>query len=238
MFLYERPCPTDAPAVKIAVVTPHFRTPADWLRQCLRSVALQTIPCTHFLVCDGDDVPSGLDVGNIQVIRLAKPHADVGNVARTVGSFSAIGQGFEAIAYLDSDNWYEPEHLAILEALHRHTGAAFLSSTRMLFAPDGGRLGICPEVDGRLFVDTNCMFLLRGAFPVISEWCLAPRELAMVADRVVWKRVQELGIACAHHRSPTVNYRTQYLVHFEHFGVTPPPGAKTLLAVSPVDPAS
>ena len=41
--------------MKIAVITPTHGTPAAWLEQCLLSVARQTVPAAHFLVCDGDD---------------------------------------------------------------------------------------------------------------------------------------------------------------------------------------
>jgi hypothetical protein len=40
--------------MRIAVVTPHHRTPPAFLQQCLDSVAAQTTKCRHLVVCDGD----------------------------------------------------------------------------------------------------------------------------------------------------------------------------------------
>src|SRR5437868_2086315 len=131
--------------MKVAVVTAHYRTPWPWLERCLASVAGQSLPCEHFLVCDGDDFPQAASYSQVQVIRLPKPHGGCGDAARAIGAVSAVAQGFEAIAFLDSDNWYEANHAQVLVELHRQTGAAFCSSSRNLYTPDGEYLGRCPE---------------------------------------------------------------------------------------------
>src|SRR4051794_24560005 len=91
--------------MKIAVITPFHKTPTPWLEQCLVSVARQTVPCTHFLVCDGDEPHDITIPASVKVLRLPDAHRDFGNTPRAIGSVSAISQGFDAIAYLDSDNW-------------------------------------------------------------------------------------------------------------------------------------
>src|SRR5207244_1055632 len=98
---------------------------------------------------------------DVQVLRLPQPHRDYGNTPRAIGSASAIAQEFDAIAYVDSDNWYEPDHLERMVELQLQTGAAVCSCARALHDLDGQMLGLCPEVDGETFVDTNCLFLTR-----------------------------------------------------------------------------
>jgi hypothetical protein len=105
--------------VRIAVITPHYKTRPDWLERCVASVAAQTLPCKHFLVCDGDILPQIELSTNVQVLQLPRAHADFGNTPRAIGSVSAIAQDFDAIAYLDSDNWYETGHMQHLLEGHR-----------------------------------------------------------------------------------------------------------------------
>ena len=115
--------------MRVAVVTPHFREPHEWFQQCLDSVRDQTYPCTHIIVNDGAERgPANSD--RVQVIELPVSLGHVGDAARAIGSVSAVAQGFDAIAWLDADNWYSPNHLATLVALHNDTGAAVVTSHR------------------------------------------------------------------------------------------------------------
>ena len=61
--------------MRIAVVTPCHNTPPAWLDQCLRSVAAQTVPCTHVLVNDGGEAPA-VAGESVQVVRLPRAHRD------------------------------------------------------------------------------------------------------------------------------------------------------------------
>ena len=212
--------------MRIAVVTPCHNTPQSQLDQCRRSVLGQTVPCTHILVNDGGQPPQ-VDAGcELPIIHLPQAHRDAGNAARAIGSVSAICQGFDAIAYLDADNWYEPNHLESLAALHGATGAAFCSSARNLYRPDRTLLGRCPEVDGERFVDTSCMFLTRAAFPAVAAWYLMGPERVFVGDRYVWEVIKNRGVTRAHTGLPTVCYRTLFRIYYDYFGVAPPAEAK------------
>src|SRR3989344_8281647 len=107
--------------MKVAVITPYFNILDEWLLQCHRSVKSQTHPCTHILVADGraKDIVNSLEA---QHILLPVNYRDYGDTPRGVGSILAIGQGFDAIAYLDADNWYYPEHIASMVAAHKESG--------------------------------------------------------------------------------------------------------------------
>ena len=91
--------------MKVAVITPYHKVPTDWLVQCLESVRSQTYTSTHILVADG--IPQDVvDTYGVQHLVLPRCHGDYGDTPRAIGSISAIGQGFDAIAWLDADNWF------------------------------------------------------------------------------------------------------------------------------------
>src|SRR5439155_1872447 len=95
--------------------------------------------------------------------------------------------GFDAVAFLDADNWIAPHHVEALLRLHVRTGAWVCSSARNLVRPDGSLLMRCPEVDGETFVDTNCLLFTRDAFDLAAMWGLMPREMAPICDRFIWR---------------------------------------------------
>jgi glycosyltransferase involved in cell wall biosynthesis/predicted Zn-dependent protease len=178
------------------------------------------------VVSDGDDSLQARDLDGVEFFRLPNPHLDYGNVARAIGSVSAMARGFDAIAYLDADNWYEPEHLQRMAELHRRTTAAVCTAARNLRNLEGDLLGRCPEADGVEFADTSCLFLTPAAFGMVSAWYRMPPALGVIGDRVVWKALKDAGLSLAHSPEPTVNFRSHYVAHYTHFGKTPPPGTK------------
>ncbi len=78
---------------------------------------------THILVIDGDQSLQGITFPGVSCFHTPQPHLDYGNTARAIGSIEAVARDFDAIAYLDADNWYEPDHLEQMVALHERTGA-------------------------------------------------------------------------------------------------------------------
>jgi acetyltransferase-like isoleucine patch superfamily enzyme len=198
------------------------------LKQCCESVRRQTVPATHILVSDGDPSLELPDDSAIQLIRLPLCHEDCGNTPRAIGSLSAISQGFEAIAYLDADNWYEAHHLASLVTAAEGTGAAVCTSTRNLYQPDGTLLGRCIDIDGEQFVDTNCVMLRRPAFGSATTWAMIPRRYAAVGDRIFWQRLRDRRYPRVYTNLPTVCYRTTWIQHYTHYQVMPPPFGKEL----------
>jgi glycosyltransferase involved in cell wall biosynthesis len=212
--------------VRVAVVTPtHDASDVD-LDACCWSVTSQDHSCEHVVVDDGSAVP--VTILGARIIRLPRAHADGGNVARAVGSIEAISDGCDAVAYLDADNWYEPDHVASLVALHRETGAVVCSSGRTLCDPLGKKLGVCTDVDGDAFVDTSCMVLFRPAFAMVAHWFLMPPMERMRGDRYVWGQIVQSGLRRAHSGRPTLNYRTTWANHYRRFGFEAPPWSREL----------
>ena len=224
--------------MKVAVITPYYDTPEKWLQECHLSVKAQTFPCTHFIVADGKPIDV-VDSWDAQHIKLPVNHADYGDTPRGVGSVVAIAQRFDAIAYLDADNWYSQDHIASMVKLQQKTGAGLVSSTRNLYRLDGTLLGKCPEVDGEIFVDTNCYFIARSAFQIVPLWWMMEllyggkegiglgKEIHSIDDRVIWAEVKRLKLRRAHSGRATVAYRTAFRNHYLYFGEEPPAGAKS-----------
>ena len=213
--------------MQVGIVTPYYRETLDVLQKCHESVRSQTHACTHFMVADG--FPRAEISGwEVQHIVLARSHADVGNTPRAIGSLSAMNQGFDAIAYLDADNWYYPHHVEAMIQLHQQTGAAVCTTRRTIHRQDESLMFVDRECDGVIHVDSSCYFLTREAFRILPIWAMMPQQLGPIADHVMLDIIRSLGLRCAHNSDPTVAFRTQYAAHYEFAGETPPAGMKTI----------
>jgi hypothetical protein len=213
--------------MRVAVITPYYREDLETLRKCHESVRQQTHPCTHFMVADGhplDEIASW----PVENIILSTAHNDSGNTPRGIGSFSAMNQGYDAIAYLDADNWFYPNHIQSMVDLHRNTGADVYTASRTIHRWNGSLMFADQhDNDGKRHVDTSCLFLTRAAFHVLPLWVMMPKELGPVCDRIMWQAIRARRISHAHHPEPTVAFRTQYQIHYQAIGETPPPGTKS-----------
>jgi predicted O-methyltransferase YrrM len=213
---------------KIGVVTPSFRPDADVLLKCMMSVYTQSMPCVHYLIGDGEPVRIPNRPLYTRTASIPGPHRDTGNAARAVGCTLAIAEGCDAIAFLDADNWYMPQHLEVMLSACVREKAFIASSGRTLHALDGSVLGRCPDVDGKRFVDTNCMFFMRPAFGLLNSWARIPESLKLIGDRVVWSKVIKSELPRIHVPAPSVCYRTMYRQHYAMFQKPIPSGAKVL----------
>src|SRR5690348_4286605 len=95
---------------RYAVVTPYYKEERWLLERCMNSVRTQSLPADHFLVADGFP-QDWLDHEPVRHIRLDRNHRDFGNTPRGIGALVAIGEGYDGIALLDADNWFESHHI-------------------------------------------------------------------------------------------------------------------------------
>jgi hypothetical protein len=214
--------------MRIAVITAYCRETIEQLERCHRSVGEQLHFCDHILVADGHPRP---EVDGWSCTHLKIPnHNDYGDTPRIVGAVSAASLGYDAVAFLDADNWYEPHHLLSLVCLQQKTGAAILTSARMLRrSKDGSALGRCRESDGERFNDTNCYLITRPAFGILSAWAFREKSESVIGDRHFWNAVKASGIARAHSPEPTINYVTTFANHYAQNGETPPDDSKMIV---------
>jgi hypothetical protein len=210
--------------MKICVVTPYFETDESWLRQGHASVRGQTVPAQHILVCDGS-APALMEDFQGTHILLQRNYKDYGNTPRLIGCYSAIAQGADAIAFLDGDNWFQPDHLEGLLRYIYDNNLDACSSARTLHRPDGSFIGKCPVVNGLPYIDTSCLLVMKSAFNHLIAWVLFRQDMAAELDQQVWVHLKSMGARLGFLDRPTVAYRTRHATHYRLHGETPPPDA-------------
>ena len=207
--------------MKVAVVTPYCDEPLEAIRRAHDSVLAQDHRCVHMLVADGPWRPeiSGWDALHM---RLPGPHRDYGNTPRGIGAVSALNQGYDAIAFLDADNSYEPDHVSSLVAACQQAGCPIAFSERRVVFPDGDEM---PAHTGR-DIDTNCFFVTARAAFLLPLWAMVDPVIASVGDRLLYYIMLDRKIRHARTGRRTVIYRSHWADHYRAAGKTPPPDAK------------
>jgi glycosyltransferase involved in cell wall biosynthesis len=212
--------------LRVAVVTPYYKETDDVLLKCHESVLNQSYPCTHLLVADGH--PRALFGNSEKTMHtiLPKGNSDNGNTPRTLGGIIADSYGFDAVAYLDADNWYEPDHIIALLKSQKNDESSLITCKRKFYDLGGDLLDITEaDEDRNLHVDTSCWLIFRPAFLLLRSW-LMPKPLSPLCDRIFFKKVinDRYHVTMTNHR--TVAFRTQYADHYRAAGVPVPDGAK------------
>ncbi|MBV8781089.1 MAG: glycosyltransferase family 2 protein [Phycisphaerae bacterium] len=209
------------------MITPYFREAIDVLQHCHDSVRTQTFACTHFMIADGQSQAEVFG-WECQHLVLPQSHDDNGNTPRAIGSLSAMNQGFDAIAYLDADNWFYPNHIEAMIRLQRKTSAAVCTATRSIHRADRSLMYIDRrESDGKKHVDTSCLFLTSAAYRLLPLWAMMPKQLGPICDSIFWQAINARRLATAHHPEPTVAFQTQYAAHYTDIGERAPDGTKS-----------
>ncbi|MCU0940002.1 MAG: tetratricopeptide repeat protein, partial [Burkholderiaceae bacterium] len=96
---------------RVAVVTPYYKERRAWLERCIASVKAQDYPVTHYMVADGF-AQDWIDHSGVRHLKLDQGHADFGNTPRAIGAQLAVSEGFDAVCFLDADNWFAPDHVS------------------------------------------------------------------------------------------------------------------------------
>jgi len=136
-----------------------------------------------------------------------------GGSLKTILSYAANSRH---VAYLDDDNWYEPDHLAtLLKAVH---GMAWAFALRNFIEAGSGDLlcadtwesvgpdrGVFAKAQGG-FVDTNCFVIdTQKCADVFPEWAMTRFTGGTGGDRQVLARLR--GRPWGETGEHTVNYR-------------------------------
>ena len=208
----------------VFVITPYFETSDAWISQAHESVKAQTMASHHILVCDGGRPAQVPDFRGTHIV-LQRNYRDYGNTPRLIGCYQAVTQGAEALAFLDGDNWFYPDHIERLMTFARDNNLDAVASARMLHRLDGSHMLKCPVVDGKAYIDTNCLLVLKPAFQHMVSWTLLPQDVAAVTDQSVWRHMLAMGVRMGFLDHPSVAYRTRHASHYEMARETPPPEA-------------
>lgn len=211
---------------KIAIVTPYFREEREVLERCLDSVSGQTAAVDHIVVADGEP-QDWLDGRKLRHLVLDRNHDNFGNTPRVVGAMLAVGEGYDAIGFLDADNWLDADHLEYCLELAAAAGGEvdYVLAKRRMITPEGKEL-VMPA-DGDIFKgDTNCLLYFRGAFHLLSLWGTMPRMASLIGDRVIYRAMKVGKLLEAAAERPTVNYVTRYAGAYLMAGEQPPEAAR------------
>src|SRR6185369_3572393 len=140
-------------ALRVATITAYYRETLEILRQCHESVSAQTYPTTHFMVADG--VPQkAVDDWKVEHIALPRSHGDFGDTPRVIGAISALNLGYDAVTFLDADNWYHRKHIEVMVGAHKQTGRDVCLASRTIHRLDGSFMCNAQEDDSH--ADSSC----------------------------------------------------------------------------------
>jgi glycosyltransferase involved in cell wall biosynthesis len=209
-------------------VTPYWREPRRVIEACIESVACQSLAADHVLVADGRAARhKGLGACVACHIELGRHWNDYGATPRAIGLEWAIAQGYDAIALLDADNRFEPDHLEQCLAASRLVPCDYVTSGRHLVDEKGAILPLEDE-DFRDHVDTNVLFLLPGAYRVAPVWARIPAPLHRGGDRFFYAALRSHGCRRLHLGRNTVRYYTRVPAHYRALGHEPPAAGNAL----------
>lgn len=218
--------------MKVAVITPYYKEPRAWLERCIASVRAQTHEAMHIVVADGHP-QDWIDDAGVRHLKLDRAHGDYGNTPRALASLMAASEGVDAVCFLDGDNWLHPDHVRSCVELAARGDYDYLTTRRHVVREDGSIIPLRIAEDWNdAHVDTNCYFLLRGAFHTIARWALMPRPMAVYGDRVYLASLREEGLRTACTEQRTMNYLCTWAHLYREVGETPPAFAKDPLPVS------
>ena len=213
--------------MKIAIITPYYKEDIQCIEKCITSVANQTMACDHFLISDGYP-QNWIDGRLVRHIRLGLSHNDFGNTPRGIGAQIAISEGYDAIGFLDADNWLDQTHAqscldTIKSSFSSHFDCDYVIAQRRLIRPDLSEMHL-PE-DPNL-VDTNCYLFLPGSFYLLPFWNLMPKAFSNVGDRIFYQKISNENLISVKNSTKTVNYLNLWEASYHALGEPAPANSK------------
>lgn len=215
--------------MRVAVVTAYYKESQRDLLRCLNSVARQSHPCTHFMISDGHP-QAFLDQMDIRHLKLGQSHRDYGDTPRAVGSMLVMREDFDAIAFLDADNYFAEDHIESLVKAAQSEPGPFdvVTAQRFFLRPDGSRMPLSEPESHHNHTDTSCYLITRRAFSTLPVWGLMPRQFSVIGDRVFWRALLARGYRIAHVPKASVGYTSTWKVQYQALREEPPEGAKEI----------
>jgi glycosyltransferase involved in cell wall biosynthesis len=197
----------------VAVVT--ATTGRDTLQLAIDSVADQLYPCTHYVFSDNADLHSTTKFHpNTKFCRLPVKTGGNGMMNGGIVAASAYLVQEDCIAWLDDDNWFEPNHIKSLvdrlEDLSTLTRPEYAYSLRKLVNVDGSFFDNddCESLGPYTkFIDLNCYLMRRQLAVQIAPLWYNTTGTLMVGDRHVYNCLDQNKLVGVCNGEYSVNYR-------------------------------
>ena len=118
----------------VTVITPSVASKK--LKDAVESVKSQTYPCKHLVVLDGPDIYTDIKQDDkLNIVKLTENTGANGfNGQRIYAAYPHLVNS-EYIAFLDEDNWYQPDHIETLVKTIEDKNLDFSYSLRKIFSP-------------------------------------------------------------------------------------------------------
>ena len=213
--------------MKVAIITPYWQEPDQYLSRCINSVRQQNVAVDHFLVADGHP-KEWIHKEGLNHIVLDKEHSDYGNTPRCIGAMTAISRAYDAISFLDADNWLEPDHVSsCIQAAKENKNVDYVVAKRRFVRSDGSTVHWPSEPISQL-VDTSCFFLLPSSYHVIPTWINMPKALSVHGDRIFLAGLNAHKLQYIECTNITVNYLCTDKNIYIRLGEIPPSYSKEM----------
>ena len=197
--------------IQVSVVMP-VHNGAAFIAKALESVLIQNVPLEIIIVDDG----STDDLMMVLESFLVRPEIHLIRNERNIGAAESRNRGVRAargeyIAFLDCDDWWEPQKLIRQLELMKKTGSVLCATGRRLITPSGEAtdriIGVKETLTYRdlLFQNPiNCSSVVvkrnvAAAFPMSHDDCHE--------DYIMWLRILKHYQAACAINEPLLNYR-------------------------------
>lgn len=211
----------------IAVVVPYYDESPRILSRCLESIQKQTLKVDTILIADGKPKDWINDSFDLRHIKLDKPHGDNGNTPRGLGAMIAAAENYDAIAFLDADNWYEYNHIetcvdAIKNSETDIQDIDYVVSRRNIVTPDGELIDHNPQAG---HVDTSEYMFLPGSYYILPYWVTMPKQFGPICDRIMNLITINENLKYVETGLKTVNFLMRYFNVYKSENLPVPPEA-------------
>ena len=213
--------------MKVAVITPYHDQDNPHFLQCINSVQNQSYQnIIHVTIGDGCTSPEIPLPPNVYNISLPQNINNFGDSPRSIGVVYAFSLGADAVTFLDSDNWFALNHIEAMVQQCRSHGSEVVTCFRRICHLDGSEMGTCPESDGIIFCDTNCLLVTKTLAEEAALWWLIPEDMHVIDDRVMWDTLIHATDRISSTKLTSVFYRSAFEFHYRMFGVALPQNTK------------
>ena len=104
-----------------------------------------------------------------------------------------------------------------------------MTCPRNLYSKSQIFINVDNESNGIDFNDTNCYLIHRSFFNLISNWMFKNKKECFLGDRIFWNFVKQSGAKILRSQKPTVNYTTNFIIHYLKNNLEPPEDSKAIV---------